>query len=96
MGAGARARYGLRFRRFLHHGLCLPGRAQIQAHDFMATAARVLEPAVDDCRNSYADGGAPLIAAILISRGRCLHFSVGCGNRFLRSDGPNYSAIRQA
>ena len=41
MGVGARARYGLRFRRFLYYGLCLPGRAQIQAHRFMATATRV-------------------------------------------------------
>ncbi len=67
MGISARARDGIRFRRFLYDGLRLPGRAQIQARKLMATSTRVLELAVDDWRVSPSDCCTSIVAAILIS-----------------------------
>ena len=65
MGAGAWTRHGLRFRRLLYHGICLPGDSEIQAHRFMATATRVLLIAVDDLWNNPTDLGSSVVTDIL-------------------------------
>ena len=96
MGVGSWTRDGLRFRRFLYHGLRVPGPAQIETDSFVATATCVCRLAVNDRRHSDANGCTSIVAALALSRTNSVSSATDCGNGFRRSDGPNHSTSRQA